>query len=187
VDALLVDTVPTRSRSEVTDPLVVLMSGPSSAGKTSTARELQRHSPELWLFVDIDLFNGMRPPDRALTQEQLDRQMSGNHRALAGMASCGQRLIVEHRIVKPEWLDDLRRTLGDIPLVVVKFECSLSVLEERERRRGDRPEGAARKTLAEPSYPNDLLIDSGRADPVERARLVAQAVERRDAPSVPNA
>jgi chloramphenicol 3-O phosphotransferase len=163
----------------IDDALVVLMSGPSSAGKTTTARALQRTHPDVWLFVDVDLFNGMRPPDRNLTEEELARQLSGNHRAIAGMASCGQRLIVEHRVVKAEWLDDLREVLGELPLLVVKFECSLGALEARERGRGDRPDGAARKTFAEPPYKYDLLIDSSRTAPLERAQAIAELVEHR--------
>lgn len=160
------------------DAVVVLMSGPSSAGKTTTARALQQSRPELWLFVDVDLFNGMRPPDRRLTEQELARQLCGTHRAIAGMAACGQRLVIEHRIVKTEWLDDLRGVLGDVQLLVVKFECTLEALEERERGRGDRSVGAARKTFVEPPYPYDLLIDSLLADPQERARAVADLVER---------
>src|SRR5688500_12271755 len=106
------------------------MSGPSSAGKTSTARALQRASSVMWLFVDVEVFNGMRPPDRELTEEEFGRQLSGTHRAIGGMASCGNRLIVEHRIVEAAWLDDLVSVLGDVPLIVVKFVCSLEVLED---------------------------------------------------------
>ena len=109
----------------------------------------------------------------------MERELSGIHRAIAGMASSGQRLILEHRIVEAEWLDDLRAALGDIPLLVVRFECPLAALEERERERQDRPEGAARKTFAEPPYRHDLLIDSSVSTPFERARAIADLVEVR--------
>lgn len=114
-----------------------------------------------------------------MSELEMDRELSGIHRAIAGMASSGQRLLVEHRIVVAEWLDDLRAALEDIPLLVVKFECALAALEERERGRDDRPDGAARKTFAEPPYPHDLLIDSSVSAPIERARAIADLVELR--------
>lgn len=145
---------------------VVLLNGASSAGKSSTARALQRIARRPFFHVGMDDFLAMTPvasrvdPDGLAfdpvhapgEQPELAIRM-GRHaravlhamrRAVAAMADDGLDLIVDEVLDGGEGEADYRALLARHRLLLVALDAPVTLLEAREAARGDRLAGQAR-------------------------------------------
>lgn len=132
---------------------VVLLNGPSSAGKSSLAAEFARTQPTPWHYLPVDLVHAARsrpaamadtPGDDPIWQAVFRRSRAGYHRMLAGMASAGNDVVGDH-VLNESWrIADLLQVLADVPVLLVHVTASLEELERREAARGDRVAGTAR-------------------------------------------
>jgi chloramphenicol 3-O phosphotransferase len=170
---------------------IILLNGTSSAGKTSTATQLQKVLEQPYLHVSLDTFLGMFPaswvatePDFPGTGPLAQRLFSGFHHSLAALAGVGNPLIVDHVLVEPSWLKECVEVLAPFSVFFVGVRCPLEVLEQRERGRGDRLIGLARvqfeRVHAHASY--DLEVDTSLASPSECAAQIQQAVQQTGLP-----
>ena len=176
---------------------IVLLNGTGSAGKSSTAKALQRIAARPTLHVSMDSFLEMLPPGTFGDPEfcafetthtdagsvtaihsgpMMERLMSGLRQAVAAMAADGLDLVVDDVF----WGDELaeyRRLLAAFDFHPVRLYAPLKVLEQRERDRGDRVLGLARwqheRIAGGPSY--DLEIDTSRVTPDDAAALIKLA------------
>lgn len=133
-------------------PLIILLNGVSSAGKTSISNVLRCTLDEPYLQVSLDAFEDMLP-DRY--QEGgpfawgalFPRMLAGFHRSLAALAGAGNNLLVDHVMVHREgWastLADCLTVLAPFSVYFVAVHCPLDELERREQARGDRFIGTA--------------------------------------------
>jgi len=176
---------------------VVLLNGVGSVGKGSVAKALQELLPTPWLHVAMDAFLDMLPArywdhDEGLrfVRREIDGQpavevTSGavSERLLAGMrlavralAEAGNDVIVDEVAERPA-MADYERLLAPFRLHRVGLVAPLAVLEERERRRGDRIIGLARWQAAHlhcgQAY--DLEIDTSAATPMQCAERIKAA------------
>jgi len=116
-------------------------------------------------------------------QEHREAFFRGFHLSLGAYAQSGNDLIVEHIIEKREWKELLVDVFKDIDIFFVGIHCPVEELERREKLRGDRPLGGARKDFETIHAFNcyDLEID-GTLPPEENAELVISAwLQREDA------
>ena len=150
---------------------IVLLNGVGSVGKSSIAKALQKITTEPFLHLEMDAFLKMLPdtyqdhPDGlnfettiegdkpsvfVRTGAVAERALSGMRHAIAAMASAGNNLIVDEVIfgnVTTEYgnvLSEYRMLLAPYQLYLVGVHAPLEILEDRERRRGDRLIGLAR-------------------------------------------
>jgi chloramphenicol 3-O phosphotransferase len=170
------------------------LNGVGSVGKSSIAKELQAIAMSPFLHVEMDAFIAMLPartyghPD-GLTFEKIttdagpevairsgeasERCLRGMRRAVAAMATEGNDLVVDD-VLMGEAGAEYRALLAAHELRVVGVFAPIDVLEERERRRGDRMIGLARwqfdRVHAGMTY--DLEIDTANATPMECARHI---------------
>ena len=91
---------------------LVLLNGPSSAGKTTLAKAVVGRLRSPWLLLPMDLFHQIRTrPDADLTDRQwqdvFHRTRAAYHRALVGAAACGCDVLGDHVLSEPWRLDDL--------------------------------------------------------------------------------
>jgi chloramphenicol 3-O phosphotransferase len=127
---------------------IVLLNGPSSAGKTTLAQAVARRLPTPWLQMPVDLFHQIRTrPDADLTDRQwhdvYHRTRAAYHRALVGAATSGMDVLADH-VLNEHWrLDDLLRLTDGVDVLLVHVTCSPKELRRRERLRGDRDTGTA--------------------------------------------
>lgn len=169
---------------------IVLLNGPSSAGKTTLSQAVARRLPTPWLLMPVDLFHQIRTrPDADLTDRQwhdvFHRTRAAYHRALVGAAMSGMDVLADHVLNEPWRLDDLLRLTDGIDVLLVHVTCSPKELRRRERLRGDRDAGTALHqqrlvflhgdcdltvdTTYGPDEPTAALLDLIRNPPGQRA------------------
>jgi chloramphenicol 3-O phosphotransferase len=146
---------------------IVLLNGPSSAGKTTLSQAVARRLSTPWLVLPVDLFHQVRTrPDAHLTDRQwhdvFHRTRAAYHRALVGGASSGMDVLADHVLSEPWRLDDLLRLTAGYDVLLVHVTCSPKELRRRERVRGDRIAGAAvtQQRLVFQHRDCDLTVDT---------------------------
>src|ERR1700755_1626848 len=93
---------------------LVLLNGPTSAGKTTLSASVTARLPTPWLVLPVDLFPSLRTrPDADLSPREWNdvfrRTRSAYHRALAGAVASGCDVIGDHVLSETWRLDDLLR------------------------------------------------------------------------------
>ena len=127
---------------------VLLLNGVGSAGKSSVARALQGLAADAFLHVPMDAFLEMLPERSFDTPEGLTFRpavVEGSpvvhidcmRKAVGVMADMGLNLIVDD-VADADDIADYRGILSHHEVTVIGVFASLSVLESRERQRGDR-------------------------------------------------
>lgn len=151
---------------------IVLINGPSSAGKTALSKALAGSLPTPWLVMAVDLFHHIRSrPEPELTREQWQRVFqqtrSAYHRALAGAALAGCDVIGDHVLSEPWRLAELLDLTDGLDVLLIHVTCEVDELERRERQRGDREFGTPR-AQADVAFAHgdfDLAVDTTHATP----------------------
>lgn len=161
---------------------LVLLNGPSSAGKTSVVQALSASLPTPWLVMPVDLFHSIRsrPPQASLSDDEwaatFRRTRAAYHRALAGAALAGCDVIGDY-VLSEHWrLTELLEVTDGVDVLLVHVTCDVDELERRERQRGDRDLGTARRQLADVFVhgAHDLEVDTTNTSPEDCAARIAQ-------------
>jgi chloramphenicol 3-O phosphotransferase len=145
----------------MTSGRIVLLNGPSGAGKTTLAQAVARRLTTPWLLLPVELFHQIRTrPDARLTDRQwhdvYHRTRAAYHRALVGAATSGMDVLGDHVLDEPWRLDDLLRLTPGIDVLLVHVTCTPQELRRRERLRG----GDARAAL----HQQRLVFQHGDCD-----------------------
>lgn len=175
---------------------VVLLNGPGSAGKSTTARALQALLPRPFLHVAMDSFLEMLPlalqdhPDGVAYKVGPGRTavavgpvgarvIDGMRAAVEALAGAGNDLIVDD-VLPAEGLADYRHRLAGHRLFIVGLTAPLAELESREAARGDRLPGLARDQVEWVATAEgcDLTVDSAAEAPAALAARIAAAMPR---------
>jgi chloramphenicol 3-O phosphotransferase len=170
---------------------IIFLHGASSSGKSTIAQRLQAVIDMPFWHISIDHFRdfGVLPMERFKSgafdwQKQRDAFFDGYHRALPVYAAAGNNLIIEHIIDTPEWKALLLELLRPFDVFFVGVHCPLEELEQRERARGNRAIGDARRDF-ETIHRHalyDLEVESTRP-PAENAAAIIAAWKQRRSPS----
>jgi len=175
---------------------VVLLHGTSSSGKTTVARAVQTLSDEPWLRLGIDTFwsaiderwmeHGPRAAEGFLWSNDAtivpgrvgDQIAAGMRAAIAACARCGNDMLVDDVFIDPRWLDGWRVELAGLEWLLVGVLAPLSVLEDREEKRGNRITGEARAQAGtiHSGVEYDLTLDTASQSPEECARAILAAL-----------
>lgn len=171
---------------------IILLNGASSSGKSSLARALQARIDTPFWHISIDHLrdSGVLPSARIRSGEfdwraMRDAFFIGFERSLVAYAEAGNDLIVEHIMESEAWLHRLAGILSGQDVFFVGVHCALEELERRERQRGDRPPGDARRDYFRiHSYcAYDVEVD-GMGDSQANADAVIAAWRVRRSPSI---
>lgn len=137
-------------------------------------------APEAVLFFEPGDDPAAREAGTAIVVPRFGRQLlSGMHHSVAALARLGHRVVVDHVLWVPEWLEECLALWRDCPVLFVGVHCPLPVLEARELARGDRSAkgvvrwqyGRVHRRRGLP-LPYDLEVDTSRQTPHECAALV---------------
>ena len=155
----------------------VLLNGPSSSGKSTLAKAVQKlieeKRAERYEVISIDDFMKGSPQETIYDDDVF--AVSGDlcEKALETLGS-GTCVIIDHVITSERIFRQLKEMLSAYPLRTVNVTCPPDVLRERERTRGDRCPGSA-EASAEYLYPKDgyeRIIDTSRGTPAGNALLL---------------
>jgi chloramphenicol 3-O phosphotransferase len=173
---------------------IIILNGVGSAGKSAIAKALQGLTGDRFLHVRMDGFLEMMPeagwghPDwfALETREEEGRPaieirtgplgqrlMRGMRRAIAGLAREGNDMIVDEVMEAPV-KRDYETLLAGFDTAFIGVLAPLEVLEARERARGDRMIGLARRQFARihQGVRYDFEVDTSLATPLECAERI---------------
>lgn len=163
-------------------PFAIVLHGPTSAGKSSTAMALQDCSPVPSFHVTLDAFVTM---SRRRDMRSADEQRLAYRIHCENLRSTLRRLVdTDFEIVLDTVLCDeteLQACLGVLSarsLCLVGIQAPLITLEHRESLRSDRATGMAREQLRHPAFtrPYDVTIDTSTCTSVEAASLIRRFI-----------
>lgn len=130
---------------------IIVINGPSSSGKSTLAKAVQKQFDIPFLRYSFDLFldNQVLPMDQirsgVFSWEALRPGLfSGLQQCLPVLAAAGNNIIFDHIIETKPMLHELIRLTRDLDVYFVGLHCSLEELERREIQRGNRKTGDAR-------------------------------------------
>ena len=168
---------------------IILINGASSAGKSTLAKAFQALVDEPFLRFSLDLlmFGGEVLPARRDTSgafawpSMRPLLFDGYYRCIAALASAGNNIVVDYIIETQDQLDRLVYLLAPFDVFYVGLHCPLPELERRERQRGDRRIGDARRDqeLINCFGPYDAELDGTSSVDANAASLIALWKARR--------
>ena len=124
---------------------IIFLNGVSSSGKSTLAKELQKHLTEVYFHLQLDAFIEMMPRPDDL--DMFMRMVSGMNRSIAAMTEDHINLIVDHVVIEKAWMDQCLELLDGRYVLFVGLHCPLEELERREQKRDSRRQGYARAQI----------------------------------------
>ena len=159
-------------------PFAIVLHGPTSAGKSSTATALQDSAAVPSFHVTLDAF---------VTMSRRRDMRSAEEQQLAYRIHCENLRATLRRLVDTDFeiiLDTVLRDEAELlasldvlsarSLCLVGVQAPLETLENREKLRDDRATGMAREQFAHRAFtrPYDMLVDTSTCTPQEAARVI---------------
>lgn len=124
---------------------IVVLNGPSSAGKSTLAKAVRARLGVGSAAVSVDRLFAFMHPDARPTWRWYAALNDAAFRSAAALADAGFDVVADTVFERADCLDLLRRALGDRRHHLVAVTAPVEVLEARERERGNRPIGLARE------------------------------------------
>ncbi|MFN3428536.1 MAG: chloramphenicol phosphotransferase CPT family protein [Candidatus Sericytochromatia bacterium] len=163
----------------MSESLIIVLNGTSSAGKTSIALALQDACPTPILYLGWDVFASLITPafleaDPAANQAQWLRFVKGFYQAVGAVAAPGNHVIFDTVLQRPEDLPELQEALAGQRVCYVGVHCPLDEAERREAARGDRVVGTARMQhpIVHQRGAYDIEVDTTALSPAECAERI---------------
>lgn len=168
---------------------VILLNGPSSAGKTTLAKVLRDRLYAMHgicsLMLSIDQLLRSATGGHESVLDGLERTglpfIETFHAGVAAAAKAGAWTIVDHVIGEdPGWIEDLLGRLEAIPLLSVQVLCDDEELRKRESGRSDRspdwPHAQRQARHIHLPLPNQMVVDTTRTSPKDCAACILAAL-----------
>lgn len=123
---------------------VVVLNGPSSAGKTTLAHGVRARLGPMAVVVSLDLFFGCLHDEGAVDWRTYSAMTKAMFAAAAAFANDGFDVIVDTVFERRDCADDAACILAGLTYDLVAVVCSVETLDRREAQRGNRRRGQAR-------------------------------------------
>ena len=164
---------------------IILLNGPSSAGKSTLAKKLQtlvaEQKNERYMIVSIDDFMKMSPEETIYEDDVFEISGAMCERVLEILKDC-PGVIIDHVITSERIFNQLKEMLHSYDLQMVHVTCPLEVLQKREKERGNRCLGSAQASYEYlfPKEGYDLTVDTHRMTAAECAKSIFDRVINKD-------
>ena len=170
---------------------IILINGPSSAGKTTLALRLQEALDLPFIRFSFDMFMEHKAfPTESIRSGRFSWEamrpsvFSGIQHCVPALARAGNNVLFDHIIETRGMLDGLLRLLSGLDVFFVGLHCSLEELERRERLRGDRRAGEARLDFQTVHSITTYDLELDAENPLEdNVALLSQEWQRRQRPN----
>jgi len=175
--------------SLVSKGMLLVINGPSSAGKTTLARNLQQALSCAAIHLQLDAFRSMEPEgyfdriDSDLRWLRVAALCRSINAACAQYLLHGQNVILDHALPQEGWQYLQEDLFGQHVLTVGVF-CSLEELERREQQRPDRKPGLAASQFLSLHRGRryDMQVDTTNTTSTDCAAKLAAWLEQRPKP-----
>ncbi len=169
--------------------MLLYLNGASSSGKTSIAKEFQKIKREPYFYFSIDtLLYSLADEDLQAVMGKLpyrqklnwDAIFEGYFASIAALLNTGNNVIGDCPVFSDKLELYFSKHLDSIKnKFVVKVDCPLPILEDRERARGDRALGIAQGQHVgiHQHLSFDFEVNSSKSTPQEIATLIVQATQ----------
>jgi chloramphenicol 3-O phosphotransferase len=168
---------------------IILLSGPSSAGKSTLSKDLQAILDDPYWHVSLDMIWFMLPPQRPGANwypEMAAHHVQGFSRIVAALTALGVNVIAETGFLDRPALMDFVNDVPDREIVFVGVFCALDEIERREGGRDDRDVGYSRvhydRVHSHSDY--DIRVDTSALTPEQAAAQVKAALAWLSGPGV---
>lgn len=180
---------------------IIYLNGPSSSGKTTLAKAIQKHFSSPFLHLGIDKIIGWMPekindwtggpaplgyswkPSRDAEGHLIHELQIGPYaqkmevafrEVVLTLVRLGHSLILDDVCLQKKHWDAWKEALKGLPVLWVGVKAPLAILEEREKLRGDRILGSARDQFYKVHNEKvyDLEIDTSLFSPLEQVLLI---------------
>lgn len=196
----------TQRLTDASSGTVIILNGPSAAGKSSLQKSIQRLADVPYLNIGIDnFFNDLFPDEHGKLAVKTEKNfgqdlrwvtiednlvylhvgpsgkkiVDGMHKAIAAYAHAGNNVVVDYIMYDPAWMQDLLKELQCCPVYIVGVKVPLEILQARERARSTSPIGHAGSHYHTVHAGNvyDLELDYASMSPDEGAQKVLEFVK----------
>lgn len=156
--------------------MLLLLNGPSSAGKSTIAAELDRRIRETGgdpVIISIDDYMKIST-DEEIWEDDVFEIMPDMCRDIGPALRQGKQVIVDHVITSARIYEALLDAAAGFCVLRVLVTCSIETLRKREQARGNRFAGSAETSLRY-LYPRegyDIRIDSETSGPAVSAKKI---------------
>lgn len=137
---------------------IVVLNGPSSAGKTTLARAVRARIGVTAAAISLDEFFAFRHPDAKNDWRMFSTLSEAAFATAIAFANRGYDAIIDTVFERAETLQSARRVLAGHVHHFVAVTCDLRELELREATRGDRRIGQARDQHARVFHDADYAL-----------------------------
>lgn len=155
---------------------ILLLNGPSSAGKTTLSWELQTKAPGFWYWLALDYFFDAVPSQLWERDEGkgFRNAFDLHHDCVRLLSDQGKDVIMDTVLCSRESISSFAQKLADCPVTMVKVICPVEELNRRELARGDRDIGLAAGQAEIIARQNnyDLTVDTHGDSTEECARQI---------------
>ena len=160
---------------------ILFLNGPSSAGKTTLAWELQTNAPGFWYWLPLDHFFDMVPSQLWEKDENEGFRIAYDihHDCVKLACDKGLDVIVDTVICDKDIFASFERRFCGYTVIMVKVTCPVEELNRREAARGDRDIGlaAGQTEIMVPQQSYDLIVDTHAQSTAECACKIIGLLE----------
>ncbi len=186
--------------------IVIILNGPSAAGKSSLQKSIQRLAALPYLNIGIDnFFNDLFPDEHGKlgvkaeadfgndlrwvtiadnlvylhVGPQGEKIIDGMNKAIAAYARTGNNVVVDFIMYEQAWMKNLLYELQGCPVYLIGVNVPLDILQAREQARSTSPIGHAGSHYHTVHVGNkyDLWIDNSQGTPDDGARKILDFIK----------
>jgi len=167
---------------------ILLLNGPSSAGKSTLAKEIQKCAVDPYIHFQWDSFLAMISSEsvhakQGSRQDIVPFMRNCMHAAVRNLYEQGLNVVWDNAMHPSRWISVVEE-FADSRIFLVGVTCGIEELERRELVRGDRTVGMARIQAEEMhvGIDYDFRIDTTKTTATENAEILMQGILRIDSP-----